>query len=63
MVSIIRRTEIESLKGRTTLVSIYHKLMIVLFEFKAFKRKVLHVLLFPEVQLEWTISRGSFATF
>ena len=63
MVPIIRRTEIESLEGRTTLVSIYHKFMIVLFEFKAFKGKVLHIFLFPKVQLEWTITRGSFATF
>ena len=63
MVPIIGWTEIESLESRTTLVSIYHKLMIVLFEFKALKRKVLHVLLFSKVQLEWTITRGSFATF
>ena len=63
MVPIIRGTEIESLEGRTTLISIYHKFMIVLFEFKAFKREVLHVLLFPEVKLEWTITRGSSAAF
>ena len=63
MVPIIGWTEIESLESRTTLVSIYHKLMIVLFEFKTLKRKVLHVLLFSKVKLEWTISHGSFATF
>ena len=63
MAPVIRGTEIESLESTTTLVSIYHKFMIVLFELKAFKRKSLHILLFPKVKLEWTITRGSFAAF